>query len=122
MKKWNVAFILMSLFLSGCLAGAFDAKLPNGKTLRISFYPGGQTLDDLMIIDGLNFFGKAQYQIDDPLGDIGFRLKGGTRVQAECTSVGKNIIGENECKLYKVYRSSFPLIPKETIIPRPQNY
>ena len=122
MKK--ISAVLLLIFLvsihPGCMAAAVDAKLPSGKTLRISFYPGGQTLDDLLIIGGLNYFGKAQYQIDDPLGDIGFRLKGGARVQAECISIGKNIVGDNECKIYKVYRSSFSLIPQGTIIPRPQ--
>ncbi|MDU8927011.1 hypothetical protein RXV86_06415 [Alisedimentitalea sp. MJ-SS2] len=71
------------------------------------FYPGGNTIDDLLIVDGVNHFGKAQYQIDDPLGDIGFKFSTGERIQAECVREGKNIIGDPECQRYEVYRSSF---------------
>ena len=48
-----------------------------------------------MIIDGQNYFGKSEYQMQDPLGDIGFRLNSGERVQAECKVIGKDLSGED---------------------------
>ncbi len=60
-----------------------------------------------MIIEDTNYFGKAEYQYDDPMTDIGFRLKSGQRVQAECTATGKDVIGKDECEKYEVYRSTF---------------
>jgi len=95
----------------------------------VTFYPGGDVLDDLIIIDGVNYFGKAQYQIGDPLSDMGFRFNSGKRVRAECLQTGKNILGEDECKLYEVFRSDFlyevfrsdfELIPKGSRTPRLQ--
>jgi hypothetical protein len=83
------------------------------------FYPGGTALDDLLIIAGKNYFGKAQYQMDDPVGDVGFRFKSGERFQAECTQKGLNIIGKPECKKYTIYRSSFPLLPEKTVFLKP---
>jgi hypothetical protein len=118
---WVIPLVLFAS-LSACIPAAIDAKLPSGSALKISFYPGGTALDDLIIIDGKNYFGKAEYQMQDPLGDIGFRLKSGERVQAECKEIGKDLMGKDECKSYTVYRSSFPLIPEGTILPRPDIY
>ncbi len=111
--------LVLLILISGCMPSEIEAQLPAGGTLKLAYYPGGSALDDLLIIEGTNYFGKAQYQFDDPLGDIGFRFNDGQRVQAECTNVGKNIIGDDECKIYTVYRSSFPLLPEGTILPRP---
>lgn len=80
------------------------------------FYPGGSKLDDLVIMDGSNYFGHAIYQYDDRLGDVGFRFEDGRRVQAECTRSGKDFIGKDECQEYTVYRSSFDAIPLGTRI------
>ena len=105
--------------LSACMPTEF--QIDNGQNkLNVMFYPGGDVLDDLLVIDGTNYFGKAQYQFDDPLGDIGFRFNDGKRVRSECVQVGKDIIGKDECKLYEVYRSDFELIPENVKIPRPQ--
>lgn len=112
------AAILVPL-LSGCFPTEFSIAA-NDKILNVMFYPGKDILDDLLIIDGVNYFGKAQYQIDDPLGDIGFRFNDGDRVRAECFQTGKDILGDEECKLYEVYRSDFELIPEGIKIPRPQ--
>ena len=120
MKKYLA--LTFSLALAGCMPAAFQINKPNGDKLDISFYPGGNALDDLIIIDGVNYFGKAAYQFDDPMGDVGFRFKNGQRVRSECISVGKDIIGEDECKLYEVYRSDFDLIPEGSKIPRPQMF
>ncbi len=56
------------------------------------------------------------------MGDIGFRLKTGEKVQAECTKIGKNIIDKDECKEYTVYRSSFDLIPEGSVFSKPDQY
>ncbi len=110
MKRLYLCAIAM-LALTGCFPAEVTLENSATKTPTILFYPGSDVLDDLLIIDGVNYFGKAQYQINDPLGDIGFRLNDGRRVQAECILEGKDIIGDVECKRYEVYRSSFDLIP-----------
>ncbi len=122
MKKQIFGVFLGALTLVGCVSLPISGNLPNGQTLEVKFYTGGQKLDDLLIIDETNYFGKAQYQMDDPVGDVGFRFNDGKRVQAECTSVGKDIIGKDECKIYTVYRSNFDLIPEGTVFPRPSLY
>lgn len=114
------ATVMMGVLIqSGCMSTPLTLTLPSGETKSIAFYTGGSSMEDLVIIDGTNYFGKAQYQMDDPLGDIGFRLTSGERVQAECTSIGKNSLGKDECKIYTVYRSSFPPIPVGTTAPKP---
>ena len=108
--------------LSGCFSSEITLELPDNTTKAILFYTGSDNLADLLIVDGQNYFGKAQYQIDDPMGDIGFRLETGERVQAECIKLGKNFIDEDECKLYEVYRSSFDPIPVGTKTERPSMF
>ncbi len=105
--------------LSGCVPSEVVGQKPNGESVVALFYPGGAALDDLLIIDGKNYFGKAQYQIDDPVGDVGFRLKSGEKFQAECTQQGPNIIGQPECKKYTIFRSTFPLLPVNTVFSKP---
>lgn len=124
MKITKSAIILIAsvLMLTGCMPGEIVGRKPNGGEVHVTFYPGGLSLNDLMIIEGVNYFGTAQYQIDDPLADIGFRLESGERAQAECISVSKNILGEDECAQYEVYRSSFDLIPSGTVFSRPEMY
>lgn len=119
MKKLPIITIGAVFVLSGCLPSEIVGQKPNGEKVVAMFYPGGTALDDLLIIAGKNYFGKAQYQMDDALGDIGFRFKSGERFQAECTQQGKNIIGQPECKKYTIYRSSFPLLPERTVILKP---
>ena len=123
MKHAKITILALATIpaLSACFPTEFKIATDE-KTLTAMFYPGGDVLDDLLIIDGENYFGKAQYQINDPLGDIGFRFNSGERVQAECAQIGKDIIGNDECKLYEVYRSDFALIPEEVQIPRPQMF
>lgn len=119
MKK-VVAIAIGAVFaLTGCLPSEIVGQKPNGEKVVVMYYPGGTALDDLLIIAGKNYFGKGQYQMDDPVGDVGFRFKSGERFQAECVQQGKNIIGQPECKKYSIYRSSFPLLPEKTIILRP---
>ena len=116
----SLFFAIFSLpAISACVPTEFNIDTGH-KTLQVMFYPGGDVLDDLIIIDGVNYFGKAQYQIGDPLSDMGFRFNSGKRVRAECMQNGKNILGEDECKLYEVYRSDFELIPKGSRTPRLQ--
>ena len=90
--------------------------------MDVLYYPGGNILDDLLIIDGVNYFGKAQYQLTDPLGDIGFRFNDLRRVRAECIQVGKNVIGDDECAVYEVFRSDFSFMPVGMRIPRPKQF
>lgn len=116
----KLAFLACSVAaLSGCIPSELVGSKPGGGKVTALYYPGAPALEDLLIIGGTNYFGKAQYQMDDPVADIGFRFKSGERFQAECTLVGKNIIGDKECKRYTVVRSTFPLIPEKTVFPRP---
>lgn len=116
----STLLLAMCLTIAACSPAKIQGSLPSGGTIEMAFYPGGNQLDDLVIIDKTNYFGKAQYQMNDPLGDIGFRFTSGDRVQAECTTVGKNIIGKPECQQYTVYRSTFALIPEGTTFLRPK--
>lgn len=108
MKK--LALLALCVFLSGCRPGELLVVKPNGERLKVLFY-SGSSIDDLLIIDGRNYFGKAEYQIDNPTGDIGFKLKTGERVQAECSTEGQDILKQPVCKAYTVYRSTFQIVP-----------
>ena len=119
MKK-IIQFVILFGILNACMPVEIQVVKQDGKQLTIAFYPGGHSLDDLIIINGVNYFGKAMYQFDDPLGDIGFRFNDGKKVRSECISEGNDIIGQVECKMYEVYRSNFDLIPEGTKVPRPQ--
>ena len=112
--------VVLGLMLAGCMPAEIRCTLPSGGTVTMQFYPGSHVLDDLVILEGKNYFGTAQYQFDDPLGDLGFRLSSGERVRAECTLVGLDIIGQDECKRYEVYRSSWEQVPAGTIFERPE--
>ncbi|MFC3088113.1 hypothetical protein [Tabrizicola soli] len=47
MKK-VVPFVLVSAFaLMGCMAAEIIGQKPDGNEIRLMFYPGGSTLDDL---------------------------------------------------------------------------
>jgi|GEM_PF-3190150 len=117
----SIVTLLFSI-LGGCFPAEIKGKTPSGDAIKFLFYTGGSKLDDLIIYNSVNYFGKAQYQIDDPVGDVGFRINTGDRVQAECTIKGVDIIGNIECKLYTVYRSSVSFIPVDTIIYRPEMF
>ncbi len=120
-KHINASVMFLSLVvLSGCFPAEIKGKTPSGEMIEVLFYTGGNNLDDLIIYNSVNYFGKAQYQLDDPMADVGFRIKTGERVQAECSVEGVDIIGAPECKEYKVYRSSVPFFPVDTIIYRPE--
>lgn len=114
--------LLSGLLLAGCMPAELIGTAPGGAEIRISFYPGGSVLDDLLIIDGVNHFGTAQFQMDDPVGDIGFRTLDGSRVQAECVSVRKDFMGQDECARYEVYRSTFAPVPNGSTFNRPEMF
>lgn len=122
MYKTTSALLVCSTLLAGCMPAQLIGIKPDRSEVRIAFYPGGSVLDDLIIIDGVNHFGTAQYQMDDPVGDIGFRTNAGERVQAECVSVRKNFMNEDECARYEVYRSSFGPVPEGTTFNRPEMF
>lgn len=115
---------LLATAALGILAACHPAKvtLQNAATKdpEILFYSGSSTLDDLLIVDGVLHFGKAQYQVDDPLGDIGFRFNSGERIQSECIEQGETFLGDPKCLRYEVYRSSFDAIPIGTQAQRPE--
>lgn len=113
---------LMVLALAGCFPADLAGTRPDGGRISLMFYPGGSALDDLVIVEGRNFFGKGQYQMDDPLADVGFRMNDGPRIQAECSLKGKDIMDQPECKQYTVYRSDFEPIPVGTVFPRPEMF
>lgn len=123
MRKYAVVAGTVGIaLLSGCNSAPVSGVGPDGEEISLSFYSGGSSLPDLVIFDGQNYFGKAMYQFDDPLGDIGFRFEDGKRAQAECTKIGPNSIGKDECKEYTVYRSSFVPIPEGSRFERPKMF
>lgn len=122
MYKTTPALLICATLLAGCMPAELIGIKSDRSEVRIAFYPGGSVLDDLIIIDGVNHFGTAQYQMDDPVGDIGFRTNAGERVQAECVSVRQNFMNEDECARYEVYRSSFGPVPEGTTFNRPEMF
>lgn len=117
--KFLFALLICVIFNTGCIPTEVIAIKTNGQKVVSMFYPGGSYLDDLLIIEGKNYFGKAQYSINDPLGDIGFRFKSGERFTAECSLTGKDIIGQLVCKKYVIVRSTFIYLPEKTDLLRP---
>lgn len=117
---------LLGLVALTLLAGCFPTDLtgvrPDRTKIAMMFYPGGNRLDDLIIIEGRNYFGKGQYQMDDPFADVGFRMNEGPRIQAECTLKGKDVMDQPQCKEYTVYRTDFDLIPEGTRFARPEMF
>ncbi|WP_122075593.1 hypothetical protein [Pseudophaeobacter sp. EL27] len=107
------------LVMQACIPTSVKLTNADGHDMLVMYYPGGTSLLDLVMINGTYYFGKAQYQLDDPLADIGFRFESGERVRAECIRVGQDIIGQDRCTLYKVFRSDFRLFPEGTLIPSP---
>lgn len=107
------------LLTQACISTSLGLTNADGKNVFVMYYPGGEVLPDLLVIDGVNHYGKAQYQIDDPLADIGFRFEIGKRVRAECVEAGKDILGLEQCRRYKVFWSDFEKFPVGTIIPNP---
>lgn len=108
------------LVMQACIPTSVKLTNADGHDMLVMYYPGGTSLPDLVLINGTYYFGKAQYQLDDPSADIGFRFESGERVRAECIRVGKDIIGQDRCALYEVFRSDFRLFPEGTLIPSPR--
>ena len=117
--KTNILICVIVLSLVGCMPAEIKGRKPDGSVIEIKYYPGGSVLDDVIILNNATYFGKANYQIDDELADIGFRFLDGKRVRAECITTTKDIIGNTVCKEYKVFKSSFKLIPEGTVILSP---
>lgn len=107
------------MFTQACIPSYTELTNANGQELVVLFYPGGEVIPDLLIINGVNHFGSAQYTFGDPLADIGFRFQTGEKVNAECVSARKDILGEDECAVFQVYRSDFDAFPVGTNIPNP---
>lgn len=112
----------IACFLAGCMPAELNGRKATGERITLLFYPGGNALDDLIISGGVNFFGRAQFPVNDPLGDAGFRFLDGSRVRAECITVGRDVFGDPECTEYIVYSSDFPPVPEGTIFQRPKPF
>jgi hypothetical protein len=102
MSRTSFYFIAL-MPLSACFPSDIDGRAVDGTSLSLLFYSGGNRIDDLIIYEG-------------------FRLNSGARVQAECVLIGKDIIGNDECKRYEVYRSSWVIIPEGAIFDRPEMF
>lgn len=70
-----------------CIPTSVKLTNADGHDMLVMYNPGGTSLPDLVMINGTYYFGKAQYQLDDPLADI----------------------GQDRCALYEVFRSDFKL-------------
>ncbi len=122
MKHLLISFLPIIMLLTACIPSEIRGKTEDDEIIVMQFYSGGSALDDLVIHKGINYFGKSQYQIGDPLGDIGFRFNNGKRVQAGCILVGTDFLGLEECKRYKIYHSSWEKVPAGAIFDRPKTY
>jgi len=117
-----IAALGVTTVVAGCFSTDITGRTPSGQEVTMLFYHGDDNIDDLVIFEGRNYFGTAQYQISDPLGDIGFRLNSGERAQAECIVIGKDIYGQDECRRYEVYRSSWDAIPEGSLFDRTEMF
>lgn len=122
MKKVLVAVLGLAV-LAGCQAQTIKFDKPGGETVEVLTYPGGSYADDLMIVNGVNYFGKIGFDMNDALTDLSWRGNNGTKVQAECVETGKaDYTDEIECVMYEVYRSTFDLIPSGTTFRAPKRF
>ncbi|MBI1220220.1 MAG: hypothetical protein GC186_16925 [Rhodobacteraceae bacterium] len=110
--------------LAGCVPALLDGTRPDGSAIHAMFYPGGGPLKDLLILDGTNYFGKAEVSATDPLADVKFRLETGQQIRAACRTYreAKDEHGEmvKKCTRYEVVASGFAKIPKGSVFKEPQ--
>ena len=117
--------ILSSLaLLTACKSQNIEISKPDGTKQVITYYKGSDEVPDLLIIDGVNHFGKVSYDDDDPLTELAWRGEDGTKANAECVKQGaqKNLKDKIECKLYEVYRSTSDLIPAGSTFDPPSKF
>ena len=60
--RLKLILLTTTLFLSACFPTSFEAVKPNGDKFEVLFYPGGEVIDDLLIIEEQNYFGTAPLQ------------------------------------------------------------
>ncbi|WP_375698411.1 hypothetical protein [Pseudophaeobacter sp. TrK17] len=63
------------LITQACIPTSVKLTNADGHDMLVMYYPGGTSLPDLVMINGTYYFGKAQYQLDDPLADCQGRRK-----------------------------------------------
>ena len=94
----------------------------NNNAMPSMFYPGGGPLKDLLIVDGANWFGKAEVDDNDPLADVAFTAEGGGRVHAVCKA-SRKVQEEDQtvdrCTRYDVTDSGFAPIPAGSVFGEP---
>nr|WP_319516002.1 hypothetical protein [uncultured Cohaesibacter sp.] len=115
-------FVLPLVLLTACVPAKINGQKPDGTKLKILFYPGGPKLDDLVIFEGKNYFGKVSELDNDPANDISFVLNGGKTFIAECTAVQADKSNSPKCMEYEIYRSDDDAIPERTVFYRPRLY
>jgi hypothetical protein len=108
--------------LAGCVPALLEGTRPDGSAIDAMFYPGGGPLKDLLIVDGVNHFGKADVDDNDPLADVAFTAEGGGRVHAVCKA-SRKVQHEDQtvdrCTRYEVTDSDFAPIPAGSIFGEP---
>ncbi|WP_319530956.1 hypothetical protein [uncultured Cohaesibacter sp.] len=113
--------LFMLMTMGACVPTAIKGQKPDHTPISLLFYPGGVSLDDLVIIDGVNYFGKIETIPNEPLDDLKFTLKSGAIFIAECTAIGTNKADQQQCEEYDVYRSDDEdLLPERTVFYRPR--
>ena len=109
--------------LAGCQAQTINMKKPDGGTVEVLTYPGGEYAEDLMIVNDINYFGNIGYDQNDALTDLMWRGNDGTKVQAECIESAKEQYSDDiECVMYEVYRSTFDKIPAGSTFRAPHRF
>nr|WP_321458206.1 hypothetical protein [uncultured Cohaesibacter sp.] len=111
---------LLLLPAAACVPAKIQGEKLDGTKISVLYYPGGPKLDDLVILDGQNYFGKVSELKNDPANDIQFKLVDGKTFIAECTAVQLNKDKTAICMEYDVYRTDDEAIPEGTVFYRPR--
>jgi hypothetical protein len=118
---WIIGAVALGL-LAGCVPALLDGTRPDGSAIHAMFYPGGGPLKDLLIVDGVNHFGKADVDDNDPLADVAFTAEGGGRVHAVCKASRKAQEEDqtvDRCTRFAVTDSTFAPIPAGSVFGEP---
>ncbi|WP_319498923.1 hypothetical protein [uncultured Cohaesibacter sp.] len=114
--------ILPLMLMTACVPVKISGQKPDGTKVRLLFYPGGDKLQDLVILDDHNYFGTVSELDNAPANDLQFTLSDGRTFAAECTAVQVDAANNPKCMEYEVYRSEDDAIPERTVFYRPRWY
>lgn len=116
MKFALISLVTVCVVIAGCKSQNLEIEKPDGTKLMITFYKGSDAVPDLLIINETNYFGKVGYDDNDPLTDLSWKGEDGSKANAECVKKGpqKYDASKMECKLYRVFRSTNDLIPRDS--------